>query len=53
MIPIELLNRLIAQAIKHHKWDRVGDLLFVRDTQEMQLLLWDTQDAIARLRSEK
>lgn len=51
MIPTEVLNRLITQAIRHRKWYCVGDLLFLRDTQEMQALIWDTTAEIERLRN--
>lgn len=49
MIPNQILDRLIAQAIRYKRWDRVGDLIFLRDTQEMQLLIWEAYRDIDKL----
>lgn len=49
MIPNSLLDRLIAQAIRYKRWERVGDLIFLRDTQEMQLLIWEAYRSIDKL----
>ena len=53
MLPKELLDRLIEQARKYSRWERFGDLVFLREVQEHQLLTGDALRAARRLRESQ
>lgn len=50
LVPRELLDRLIEQSRKYARWERFGDLVFLREIQEHQLLTGEALKEARRLR---
>lgn len=53
VVPKELLDRLIEQARRYARWERFGDLVFLREIQEHQLLTGEALRKARRLREEQ
>lgn len=53
LVPKELLDRLIEQARKYSRWERFGDLIFLREIQEHQLLTGEALREARRLRESQ